>query len=275
MRLPQLLSMLLLPAAFVACGDSETNPFAPGPDVPAPNNDITFEWEGSVAPGDHLEIRGILGDIRAVTAADATVEVFAEKRWNNSDPSLVRVEVVRHAAGVTICAVYPHPTPGRTNDCSPGGAGDTRVGENDVSVDFEIRIPAGVDLLTSVVNGRLDADDLESHVFAATVNGDVNITTTGLATAATVNGDVFASIGMSTWDQDLAFATVNGDIILELPAATNATVKATSVSGGIVSDFPLTIDTGFLGRTASGTLGQGGRDLDLATVNGNIEIRSR
>jgi hypothetical protein len=50
-------------------------------------------------------------------------------------------------------------------------------------------------------------------------------------------------------------------------------VRASTVNGQIVTDFPLTV-TGRLGpRRVNGTIGSGGRRLELATVNGTIRLK--
>jgi hypothetical protein len=45
-----------------------------------------------------------------------------------------------------------------------------------------------------------------------------------------------------------------------------------SVNGGINSDFPITI-SGFVGHSAHGQIGRGGRDLEIRTVNGSVTLR--
>jgi hypothetical protein len=43
----------------------------------------------------------------------------ATKHGRRSDPAEVEIEVVEHAGGVTICAVYPSPG-SRPNECRQG-----------------------------------------------------------------------------------------------------------------------------------------------------------
>jgi DUF4097 and DUF4098 domain-containing protein YvlB len=50
-------------------------------------------------------------------------------------------------------------------------------------------------------------------------------------------------------------------------------VRATTVNGEIETDFPLTITGKFGPRRLNGTIGSGGRRLDLSTVNGSIKLR--
>ena len=80
-------------------------------------------------------------------------------------------------------------------------------------------------------------------------------------------------MGRSDWDDDLTFETVNGRITVELPDNTNADVRAETLNGGISSDFPMTVSGRFGSRRLNGTIGNGGRDLRLKTVNGAIRLR--
>src|SRR2546422_9658084 len=79
-----------------------------------------FHWKGTVAPGKAIEIKGVNGDVRA-SAGSGDVEVTAVKRARKSDPDEVKIEVVQHEDGVTICAVYPSDGR-RENTCEIGRA---------------------------------------------------------------------------------------------------------------------------------------------------------
>src|ERR1043166_1028194 len=94
-----------------------------------------FHWKGAIAAGKAIEIKGINGDVRAV-AGSGDVEVTAVKHARRSDPDDVKIEVVPHAAGVTICAVSP--SDGRQeNSCEAGEGGHMNVRDNDV-VEIEV-----------------------------------------------------------------------------------------------------------------------------------------
>jgi DUF4097 and DUF4098 domain-containing protein YvlB len=231
-----------------------------------------FTWNGRVDRGDRVEIKGINGAIDASYTSGSDVRVRAEKKAKKDDPAQVRIEVVEHSGGVTICAVYPDDG-GRKNECKPGDEGHLSSHDNDVSVHFEVEVPAGVALHASTVNGGIDAAGLQSDVHASTVNGGINVSTSGLAKANTVNGSIKASMGRADWTGDLDFETVNGSITVEMPASVGARVKASTVNGGMETDFPLTIQGKFSNRKMEGTIGGGGRDLNLETVNGSIRLK--
>jgi DUF4097 and DUF4098 domain-containing protein YvlB len=231
-----------------------------------------FEWNGRVDRGDHVEIKGINGDIDATYTSGSEVRVRAEKKAKNDDPKEVRVEVVEHSGGVTICAVYPDDG-GRKNECKPGDDGHLSSHDNDVAVHFTVEVPEGVALHANTINGGVDAGGLRSDVVATTVNGGIDVSTSGLAKANTVNGSIKASMGRSDWSGDLDFQTVNGSITVEMPDGTGAKVRASTVNGGMETDFPLTITGKFSNRKMEGTIGSGGRDLNLETVNGSIRLK--
>src|SRR5881409_2022794 len=147
-----------------------------------------FHWKGTVAPGKAIEIKGVNGDIRA-DAGSGDVEVSAVKHARRSDPDEVKIEVVQHEDGVTICAVYPSDGR-RDNTCEAGDGGHMNTHDNDVAVDFTVRVPAGVRFVGRTVNGAVEAAHLASDVEANTVNGAIRISTSGFAQAGTVNGSI-------------------------------------------------------------------------------------
>lgn len=247
-------------AVLVGCSEST------GPDNP------DFTWSAAIDQGDAIEIKGVNGSIVLNTASGSVATVSAAKQGQTNDPAEVDIEVVTHAGGVTICAVYPD-TPGQPpNECAPGNEGHISSQDNDVEVTFWVLVPEGVDLIGTTVNGSVSGSSLASDVFATTVNGDVTISTTELATALTVNGTIDVTLGLPDWGRDLLFTTVNGSVTVEVPSATNADVRLAVTNGNISSDFTLTeVGPG----DVRGTIGTGGPDLLLATVNGNVSLESR
>lgn len=232
-----------------------------------------FSWRKEIAPGRTIEIKNINGNVRAEAASGDEVEVTATKRGRRSDPSAVTIQVVQHSDGVTICAMYLSDDPNRPNECTPGEGGRMNVHNNDVHVEFVVRVPRGVRFVGRTVNGGVEANSLGSNAEASTVNGSIHLATAGYAEARTVNGSITASLGSANWTEPLRFQTVNGSITLELPTGTSATLRAETVNGDITTDFPLTVQGRFSRRSVTGTIGGGGRELALKTVNGNISLR--
>src|SRR5690242_841129 len=93
-----------------------------------------FNWHGRLAPGQSIEIKGVNGAIHAERATGTEVTVEATKTARRSDPNSVTIQVVPHADGVTVCAMYPSSDWGRPNECAPGSGGRMHVNNNDVRV---------------------------------------------------------------------------------------------------------------------------------------------
>lgn len=256
---------LILATALVGCGDDDDGPIGPGP------GDADFEWTGQIAQGEAIEIKGVSGSISASLASGSQVEVFAAKEGDQSDPTTVTFEVLEHAGGVTICAMYPDAAGQPPNVCAPGLAGGVSNHGNDVEVTFSVRVPAGVDFVGRTIAGNVNTAGLQSDAFGYIVAGSADITTTTIAEATTVSGSIDVTFGDDDPPRNLNFTAVTGDVTLRIPASTNAEIRATFVTGSVSSDFPLS-------ETSPGiweaTLGSGGNTLSLSTVTGAIALRS-
>jgi hypothetical protein len=231
-----------------------------------------FRWQGRLGAGQAIEVKGVNGRIEARAGGGEGVEVTAVKRGRRNDPDSVDVRVVEHGGGVTICAVYPTPAGERPNECAPGRSGRMSTRDNDVRVDFVVRVPPGVDFVGRTVNGEVVARDLPADGEAHSVNGQVVLEAAGHAVARTVNGSIQASMGRADWTGEVEFSTVNGSITVALPEDAGADVDARTVNGGIETDFPLEVSGRISRRRMSGTIGGGGRKLTLESVNGAIRL---
>jgi len=199
-----------------------------------------FAWRGAIAAGKTIELVGVNGSIDASGTSESEVQVSAIKEGRKSDPREVEIRVVEHGGGVTICAVYPASRLGEENECRPGGGGRSNTRNNDLRVEWTVRLPRGV-----------------------------------LFAGRTVNGSIGASIGATRWDGDAEFDTVNGRITVELPRDASMEVHATTVNGSMTTDFPLAVRGKWGPKRMSGTVGEGGGTLSLSTVNGDMALRRR
>ncbi|HET7747436.1 MAG TPA: DUF4097 family beta strand repeat-containing protein [Vicinamibacteria bacterium] len=230
-----------------------------------------FRWSGTLAAGRTLEIKGVNGSIRAEAAPGGEVQLTATKKGRRQKPEAVEIRVVEHAEGTTICAVYPTPEGREPNECVPGPKGRMNTRNNDVSVDFVVRVPSGVHLVARTVNGSVAANALGGNVTATTVNGSVTVDTAGWVLAETVNGSINASMGRTDWPGEALFETVNGSIRLSVPGTLRADLDAEVVNGSVSTSFELQ-NAQVARRKMSGKIGGGGRRLALETVNGSITL---
>ena len=226
-----------------------------------------FHWSGKVASGGKVEVENVNGGITATPSEGSQVEVVAVKKaGHKGDPADVNIKVVEGAGGVLICTVYGPVTSSQKCDSNS-------VKNNDTNVEYTIKVPTGVSFRAETVNGGVTAKGLSGAVDAETVNGGVHLEGTGSAKAETVNGGIHVILARMEGTEALHFETVNGGIVVELPADARASLNAETVNGSIQSDFPV---AGKFGKhELKATIGGGGRDVKLETVNGSIEIRKK
>jgi DUF4097 and DUF4098 domain-containing protein YvlB len=233
----------------------------------------SFDWKGQVSAGKTIEIKGVNGGIRAEFASGSQVEVAAKKNWKRNDPAEVEIKVVEHADGTTICAVYPGPAGDALNECMPGSGGRMSVHNNDVRVEFTVKVPAGVRFVGRTVNGGIDANSLPDDIEAYAVNGSIHISGKGPAQAETVNGSIDATLGQGSLAKSMSFKTVNGGINVSAPSSINAEVDIQTVNGSINTDFPLIVQGRFGPKKVNGKIGGGGAGIKMHTVNGSVHLR--
>ncbi len=228
-----------------------------------------FHWTGKLAADKVLEIKNVNGEIDASGVAGDQIEVTALKSGIDRDE--VKVELVNTADGVTICAVYPG------NTCEGGESWHSHTRDIHAKVDFTVRLPRNLRFTAVNVNGRVQTEGLGRFVKATTVNGSVDVATSSWAQATSVNGSVHVSMGRADWQGTLKITSVNGSVELNMPTDLNADVHFSSVNGQLRSDFPVTIsgNSGFRWgpKSMRGRIGSGGRDLEVSTVNGSVDIR--
>ena len=123
-----------------------------------------FEWHGPVARGSFIEIRGINGNVRAVASTSGEVEVLA-KIDGQETASSVKVQLIQHDNGVTVCSVFPG-----EKECRPLGRPRSRN-----PCGLYRSCAGGLSFLGSTVNGGVEAESLKSDVQAYTVNGQVRV----------------------------------------------------------------------------------------------------
>ena len=237
-----------------------------------------FLWEGPVAAGKTLDLRGLNGPIHAVRASGGTATVRAIRRSDDKDvdPASVRIEQYVDGNTLYFCAVYPGQQAGSPNPCRPlkqkhkWGHDDDA---DEITVDWEVKVPAGVKLAAATVNGDLELEDLASVVEATTVNGSISVGTREFAEATTVNGTIHARMGAGKLPHDLEFKTVNGSVVLTLTDGIGAEVLAEALNGAFESDFPVTVSGRMRPNKVRGTINGGGALLSMTTVNGSLELR--
>jgi bifunctional DNA-binding transcriptional regulator/antitoxin component of YhaV-PrlF toxin-antitoxin module len=231
----------------------------------------TDEWVRTyeIKPGGRLEIINVNGEISASPSAGGTVEVRAlrEVRARSEEASreLLRKTEMREEVAADRVRILG----------AEGSEGQDFRGPR-VSIKYDVRVPAGLNLSFKTQNGEVRLEDIQGpRLEAATTNGGVTGRgLSGAIEASTVNGGIQMDLTEVTGDSRMV--TVNGGVRLTVAPGINADLEATVVNGGVsVQDgFPLSGDERSRQRVA-GRLGNGGPRLVVQTTNGGVRVGSR
>lgn len=261
MRRSLALAVATLAAAFA--------PFVPSHSVHAKGTPRTetFHWTGAVTAGETFIVNGVNGSIELEPSSDNTVVVDAVKKGRRSSPTSVQIDVRQDKGRTVVCAVYPGMR------CSPDGTLSGSNRNNDVTVAFTIHVPAGVRVRARTVNGSVTSHARTPDIEARSVNGSVELETTGRGVGHTVNGNVDVVVNAARLSDDLECNAVNGNVRLRLPHKTDADVEIETVHGRIDVDFPMN-DLRRSSHTEhlDGRIGNGGHQVMCKTVNGSVSV---
>ena len=258
------------------------------------SSDDSFNWSGPIASGGTLRVSNLAGRITIERGTGNQVVVNGTKEWRNGDPNDVRFDVFTQGNVVSVCAIWFEGTCSENGSKSSGRRNDgDRDRNNDVSVSLTIRVPAGVRVEASgvsadvhvtgasagvsanSVSGNVVLSDVTGDIRVNSVSGDVQVrgASTGSIKANSVSGDVEIFVDQLTGTGDLDFSTVSGDVEITLPANLDATVRMTTLSGELLSDFPLTMQGERERRNVEARIGAGTRMMRFNSVSGNVTLR--
>lgn len=226
-------------------------------------------WRGDVRRGQTLAVYTQNGTIRAVAVRGGSAQLLGVVRERKRNEREVRIESVHHAGGVAVCLLPEGAT------CTPGGIREPdRRGERPGvrRAEITVEVPEGVSLRAESMNGALRLEEIRGEVRALTMNGRIDASATGAVRAKTMNGGIAVRMGRTDWRGELELQTMNGSIDVTLPADASTELWAGTMSGGIRSDFPLSVNRRSGMPSAQGVLGDGGRSMKLHTMNGSIRI---
>ena len=206
-----------------------------------------------------VSLENINGDVEITGWDRNEVQIDAVKRARDQQRlDEARIEVDAGSDSVGIRTRYPE---GRTNN-------------NPASVHYTLHVPQNARLdRINLVNGSLNLQKVSGEVSTNLVNGKLQASDlAGRADLSTINGRIEASYTSLNNVREIRLKSVNGSIELGLPDSPNADLQASTVSGGIRTDFPLEVQGGYVGKKLSGKLGSGGTEIQISNVNGSIHV---
>jgi hypothetical protein len=262
-----------------------------------------FEWKEAMPKGSTIEVRGVIGGIRGVAARGNEVEVVGTRvRGRRGDPAAVEIRVIREVSRIIICTIYPQddrsdrrrPEEKNPDSCEQAQQDAPRVrGGNDTRIDFEVRVPEGVNLVAQTVTEGVTLSGIRANaegysvagdvrlsdirgtaVDAASISGDITFDRVDASQlyAGTLSGDVLFQ-GTVRREGDYSLLSYTGELKVNLPSQAGVTLNVISPSDGLHSSVALTPRTGHTRRRFSGRQGNGSAHMSLTTLNGEVTIR--
>src|SRR6266508_1997128 len=214
-----------------------------------------FRKSYEIGQGGSISVRNVSGDVTVTGYEGETVLVLGFKEGRDRD----RVWVEDNSAGnnVDVRARYPD-----NCDCN-------------ASIRFEVKVPRAnykFDPISST-SGDVEVTGVSGDLLAKSTSGNVgkiNGTVSGKSTSGNVEVEIMQLSGAG----DMEFASTSGNVRVKLPANLDADVRMSTTSGGLKTDFPLTIEEPERGsgRRAAGRVGGGSRNLRLSSTSGSVSL---
>jgi len=222
-----------------------------------------------------------------ISIVSAYIEVIGEDRQDAS----FEVSVVDGKRKIV--------TPSGTQSLTSGAYSvEVEEKDNQMTVDTDWRankvrivahVPRNTSLDLSTVNdGEIVVSNITGKLVLENVNGPITATgIDGSVIAESVNEDISVSFTGVASDQAMSFSSVNGNLNIGLPAKTGAELHIDSAEGEIVSDFEVDVQPSKPVMSRDDTrhgvevkvesviiarINGGGTVIKLKTLNGNINI---
>ena len=271
-KIALLIGILSLAGTLVDDGVKVTNAHA-APHTKTFNSDPTQKPRGDelsepfsqtypLSQTGRVHIENINGDVHVNVWDQASVKVDAVKRaYSQKRLSEVTIDVQSAPDMLKIKTRYPED---RTYD------GRNRE-DSFASVEYTLTLPRSAQLDgADLVNGSLNIEGVQGDVRANLVNGTVRASGLGGdVKLSTVNGSIEANVAALGSAKGVQLNSVNGAIVLIVPAGASADIKASTVHGKITNDLGLKVEDGdFVGHSMNGQVGSGGARIRLNNVNG-------
>lgn len=159
-------------------------------------------------------------------------------------------------------------------------------------IDLEIKVPINFSLeLGTVNNGNIYVSNVKGNHEISNVNGNIEMyAISGSVVASTVNGKIIVVFDEVEPNTPMAFANMNKQIDLTIPAATKATLKMDSKMGEVYTDFDAEIvktdpevkkssDEGVykvsVSQVVTAKINGGGPEFNFKNFNGDIIVRKK
>ena len=168
------------------------------------------------------------GDVRLTGADTAEIAVKSEAQAVTAKPRKDGLRVISASTSFTLTEKDNVVTLNATDDGWAGAPSDFRV-TVPRNTNIVVASSFGGDIACTGVTGDLEVKNMSGEIRLDDV--------TGGALVETMNGEIRASIRELRDGKPLSFTSMNGEVILRVPADTKANVRLRTQNGSILTDF--------------------------------------
>jgi hypothetical protein len=251
-----------------------------------------------VAQPAKVNVSNIRGSVEILSGQDGTIQVTAVKNTHSGDGRRTEIEISKEADGTV-----------RVTTHFPEGGWNWLFGSRACNVDYIVKVPHECSLKVNnfsstlcvkgiegacdvksvsgdialhdlkgtmhihTISGEIDGENIAGPLNLETISGDMTLKGSSLPSidARTVSGSLHAQTQLT--DGPYHFRSISGDVHLTLPPMTRCTAELHTVSGDLISAFPI---QGYIHDHGNQTINVqgGGVNLSLNSVSGNLSLDS-
>jgi hypothetical protein len=188
----------------------------------------TIKFSDPARPG-RLEIKLGHGDLRLSGADTAEISVKSVAKPVAKSPRKDGLRVISSSSSYVLSEKDNVVTLDAMTDGWKGGG----------SASFHITVPRRTAVVVkSMWGGDIACSGVAGNLELNSMNGTMRLDDlTGGVVASTMNGEIRASIRELREGSPLSFTSMNGEVVLRLPASAKATVRLRTQNGSVLTDF--------------------------------------
>ena len=219
------------------------------------------EWEGTVKPGQPIEIHNDYGDVRARGIDGTNISLTAMVQKHEDDAHSISFDIEQRPDRLVVRMKYE------------GDDGETAKAGGKRRADVSVLLPQGCPYTVRTVPGLIEVKGFRGDVDLYSQQGNIFLRNHGHAKVGTNQGNVDATLLDPSWIKPLSFESTIGNISVRLPSNADVTVDA-STAGELTSDYSIDIerDPHTWEKRARAVIGSGQSKLVIASKSGNIKI---
>ena len=221
----------------------------------AERDEINQSYE--LAPGAHVDVRGINGKVDIETGSGTTAVVNIVRSARNRDDLNYHKIIIEPSA----------------NNLVIRGEKENDHGNHNVRQRVTLKLPRQVDLGVSGVNGATKVGEIDGPVKLSGINGSVEVAQAlGYSEISGINGRVRVNIAQLS-DRGIRVSGVNGGVELRFAEDLNADLEVNGINGAVNADVPNVMVVGKIDRqNFRAKIGNGGTPIIVKGVNGQVTL---